>query len=671
MENKAFLLGILLLLSVNACALQASYMYTSLSFWRGWEPWVNVVEEGKTGICGCPERCFTDTCPASYVNSKCLLDCVFEQDSVITGHLCPFEADAMGCNPSGSFAPVPFVGFVSKFTIPEDLKLVSSDGRVVADELCVGDEFRLQKGVNKGEYWQDGGNEDSPPIYWVDDVEKIVDKVLDYHRQKKTQQSDVCPTQKVADGYVDQLTGLPVHSLMVEEKVGQEGDEYVLLDHTGYYVLFIGNMICSLKEKGLDVKGLEKQGDNYVVSGRDVVDFTASFDVECAYYLYGEGLTEETPATPGIQEFDYCTGFNTLKVPLVIQAGPEATAQDWGTQDVKYYSKADFFKVGNITLKKTIKVVDTANPKLSLQVQGAEGLKPGEKNVIRVLVKNEGVVDAEVIKVSADGSYSFISCDSEVMKPGDETECLLSIAPAMGRGLKVLVDYEYKSCGKTKTGSVSKVLIESTAVTPAASAQVYSIDVHGDCENSYYGCSTPDKDGEFTAGYGCHQTKNAQGVYYSAVKERFDLVYDLPGMPAEKVVGASLNLNIASLNKPQTVGVYSADSGTSLVTCTAGGDICLQPYCRECQAAYDYEGSVKQSDQIITSAGKASFDVTDAVKKAYGAGRKQLFLQVRGAEEGWESQGQSMCDKENNWVKQDIAFYGKGPNQPVLEIVST
>jgi len=669
MENKAFLLGILLLLSVNVCALQASYMYTSLSFWRSWEPWVNVVEEGKTGICGCPEKCYTLTCDEDYGTSKCLLDCVFEEDSSVTGHLCPFEAGAMGCNNLPSSYPiVPFVGFVSKFTIPEDLKLVTPDGRVVADEVCVGDKFRLQKGVNKGEYWQDGGNEDSPPVYWVDDVEKIVDKVLDYHRQKKTQQSDVCPTEKVADGYVDQLTGLPLHSLKVEGKIGMEGNKLTVVNYTDSdYALFIGNMICSLKEKGLDVKGLEKQGDNYVVLGKDVVDFTATFDVECAYYLYGEGFAFEGVQIQDLgQDLGLCLGFNTLKVPLVIQAGPEATVLDWGTHNVKYYSKADFFKVGNITLKKTIKVVDTANPKLSLQVQGAEDLKPGEKNVIRVLVKNEGVVDAEVIKVSADGSYSFISCDSEVMKPGDETECLLSIAPAMGQGLKVDVDYRYKSCGKTKTGSVSKVLIDSTMIMPAASAQVYSIDVHGGCENQYYGCYSPDNDGKFAAGYECY---NTGGQYYSPVRERFDLRFVLPDLTSKTVLGASLNLFATNANRAQEVRVFSGKVDWTPTSCSASGDICARPYCEQCAPLFDFAGGVERSAQTIGSGGKVSYDLTDQVKEAYSGGLSALDLQVRGEEDVWASAGKDSCGRKDDWIKQDAEFAGIVGSKPYLEIV--
>ena len=64
--------------------------------------------------------------------------------------------------------------FKTRLSIPEDVKLVSYDGTVVGDEVCAGERFRLRKGVNKGEFWQDGGDVDSPPIHWVEDVPELV-----------------------------------------------------------------------------------------------------------------------------------------------------------------------------------------------------------------------------------------------------------------------------------------------------------------------------------------------------------------------------------------------------------------------------------------------------------------------------------------------------------------
>ena len=63
--------------------------------------------------------------------------------------------------------------FSAHVTVPEDLKLVSSEGFVVGDEVCVGDRFGLQRGVSRGEFWNEGGDLDTPPIYWVDDVEEF------------------------------------------------------------------------------------------------------------------------------------------------------------------------------------------------------------------------------------------------------------------------------------------------------------------------------------------------------------------------------------------------------------------------------------------------------------------------------------------------------------------
>ena len=306
-----------------------------------------------------------------------------------------------------------------------------------------------------------------------------------------------------------------------------------------------------------------------------------------------------------------------------------------------------------------------STPQISVTVSGLDEIKLDASNDIRVLVDNAGDTDVKIKKVSASVSNKFVSCDSETIKPGQQAECLISVTPVMGQGLSVYVDYEYKSCGKTWRGRATKVLIESGVVNPSASVQVHSMDVEGACKNAYYACEAPDKEGKLSAGYACYNTGNG---FYAAANERFDLKFDLPDLSGKTLVSARLNMVSSKVNKIQEVSVYSAGNTWMPVSCSAGGDICTQPYCAECKPVYYLLGGVEDRAQVGND-GTYSFDVTGLVNSAYSGADKTVSLQVRGLEDLWNTEGASSCGEANDWTHQDVEFYGMGPSQPYLEIV--
>ena len=106
-----------------------------------------------------------------------------------------------------------WTAFGIKITVPGDYKLVKSDGSVVGDEVCLGDQFKIVSGETKGEYWQDGGVSDSPPIQWVDDVDVVFEKVIDYLNRDYTLKG--VPSGTPVDGFVDPVTGVRVYNMGV------------------------------------------------------------------------------------------------------------------------------------------------------------------------------------------------------------------------------------------------------------------------------------------------------------------------------------------------------------------------------------------------------------------------------------------------------------------------
>ena len=167
--------------------------------------------------------------------------------------------------------PPPSYGILTRINIPEDFKLTTSDGNVVGDEVCVGDKLQLTKGVDKGEFYGDDGNDDSPSVYWVSDVEALVKNIMAYHEETKRTWSDICAKSAPSDGFVDPLSGVPVYTTSVQ-MMGAEA------------AYITGNVVCSLKgDSGL---GFSSSG-SYTATTPGTVNLAATYDIECMYYYYG------------------------------------------------------------------------------------------------------------------------------------------------------------------------------------------------------------------------------------------------------------------------------------------------------------------------------------------------------------------------------------------------
>jgi hypothetical protein len=526
-------------------------------------------------------------------------------------------------------------GVNTRVSIPEDVKLVTSDGYTVGDEICVGDKFTLAKGANKGEYWDDGGDMDSPPVYWITDVEATVTKLVNQHKSASPAKVG---GNKVADGYVDPLSGIPVYNVDLKGSAPNPGID--LLEHWK----IIGNMACSMKGTAKPSANLAQEGEYYKATSPGNASFQADYTVECIYYYYG-GICDPSD--------DMCGGtdaFCQYQVPMFPNMGGN--------------SLQDMVKVGTISLKKDIKITQAGDAKADFSIAGAQAAKVGEAINLRVLVKNTGTADMTIKTIYSSAPHKFVSCDSITVAPGNETECILSVTPSADAGLDVTVGYEYKTCGRTKSGQVSKIVLGTAKIMPKAAYQVYGIEVKGDCQNAYYGCDNP-KDAQLSVGYRCMK----QQQYYTPAAGRADMEYDLSSIPnGTEIATASLRIKPAVVNKPQKIGAYVYNYGLEPVSCSAGGDICTQPYCKECRVLYDIPGD-EIASQEVSDAKAYSLDVTDYVRKAINNGDKVISFQLRGAENLWATQGASQCGTEGYWTNQDVSLLATGADAPSLVIV--
>jgi len=589
-----------LLLACDSFAVSGSYSFNALNFGSMWTKYASVVEGKSSGLNNCPVNiCITlpEYC------KKTVYCSVFEINT--------------------------------RITIPEDIKLVTSDGYVVGDEVCVGDKFKIAKGANKGEYWDDGGDVDSPPVYWVDDVEAVVKKVVDQHKSASPAKVD---GTKVADAYVDPLSGIPVYNVDLMGKASNPNVD--LLEHWK----IIGNLACSVKGSAKAQGKISQDGEYYTAIAPGDASLEENDVVECIYYYFG-GICDPTD--------DMCGGtdsFCQYQVPMF----PNMAGS----------SLADLVKVGTMSLTKDLKIVQAGTAQVEFSIEGAQAAKIGEEINLRVLVKNTGNVNITVKNIDSKAPHKFVSCDSSNVAPGKETECILSVTPSAETGLDVTVSYEYKSCGKTSLGQVSKIVLGTAKIMPKAAYQAYGIEVKGDCNNAYYACDAP-KDSMLSVGYRCMK----QQAYYTPSAGRADMEYDLTSIPnGTDIASASLRIKPSVVNKPQKIDAYVYNSGLEPVSCSAGGDICTQPYCKECIPLYNIPGDAIAS-QEITDAKAYSLDVTDYVKKALSGGNTIISFQLRGAENVWATQGAAQCGTDGYWTNQDVSIPATGADGPALVII--
>ena len=667
--------------------------------------------------------------------------------------------------------------FKYHLTIPEDIKLVSSGGYVLDDEVCAGESFSVQKAVNKGEWWFDGGDLGSPPINWTDDVRELVYSLVKTKYEKfrsgeepytlipyrwlfnlSSDMQDVPNDETILGsreqqenlrkyvielGYVkesDELLGADYSEKFTDsfcgiivEKNGRElatltslqwsysagcnitydydylnssldktnsynnvliqfrGGQKIFLTLTitvdgGYQVYASGedvvlnqNLVdpltkmqlyrfdnwvgaryvdlavaCSLRENESSYNGMRKDGPgSYTINAKDSAEYKALYAVDCTLYVGGGAYGE----------------IDKFPIYRYIQMPSSKLCVGSCLEDIEQQSFCDpivdaIFNVGTIGINKSLNVVNPAQPKVEVSVAGADVIKLDESNALRVHVKNTGDVDVSIKSVYSKPEGKLISCDSDILAPGQQAECLLSVTPVQGQGLSIQVSYDYKSCGRSQVGLVTKTLIDSKTFRPVLKEQSYLMGVHGACDNSYYSCYSA-SEGSLFAGYKCFKTATG---FYAPATERFNLRFDVSDIPKNaEILGAKLYLKASDIGGKQTISIYSANKIPEVVKCLPGGDICTKPYCGECKPLYDIDGTAASSAEI-SSTGSYSFELTNMLKEKIN-GDGIVSLQIRGAEGLWESQGQSSCLVENEWDKRDVSFEAGGRDGPYLDVV--
>ena len=674
MKGKILLIGLcILMLTGSGCCIDGRFTFAPVNYGWGWVPWACIMEEGGSFSFNTHPSHVPDTWSAWYkagfTEPRQIYSCFGSLKCNTSIRDCPFEYSSQWgwyqCSPESirwpSFPDHLFIDVI----IPEDIKLVTSDNYVVENTLCVGDKFRLVRGRDIGEWIVRGGDIDTPPIYWVDDVEKLFLDMMAYHDSTFTRSEDIHKELYCPDGYVDPVFNIPVYS------ISTPGLSDIFAN------IHIGSIVCSVKEKEIDVpSSLKKSGDYYEATDSGDTTFNAEFVVECMDYYFAGAWSNYLRDCIQLRDMSKCDLY-LFRVPTIIKNGPEdridvEIARGSCSAPVHMYrsynSIEDFFRVGVMNFTREIRIEKRVDPP-SISISSFIGsVVFGETSTVRLLIRNEGEVDITIKDITCNVDYEFLACDKPSLKPNEEAECLLSVVPKPDSGISASVKYEYESCGRSIELSGDETIVDLVKIQPHRSAQVSRMDVHGDCTNTYYACYTPDKDGKLSVGYNCFN----RDLYFIPGNERFDLGFDISSLPENvDILSAKVYLNAINVNKPQDVMIYGIDNEWIPKACTPGGDICGPTYCKdECSSLYDIGANVI-SKIHIDSSGWYSFDVTEFMRSEYGNGKGYLSFQFRGNTENmWNERGRDSCTKSKDWDHYDVEFSGVGgADRPYLQVI--
>ncbi|MEM2918203.1 MAG: hypothetical protein QXY62_01720 [Candidatus Altiarchaeota archaeon] len=546
-----------------------------------------------------------------------------EEDWHYVGIIVKVKGSSKGVSESKDIHLIPqsdLVDYVKEGDISLDLylnpTLTSSKGDYVlrnGDDVCVGDVLAgdfLPKlpgtpgPPTPGEWRSDGGSCDSPPIVLVDDIDEVI--------------------ADIESGFYDAET----YTAQICWSFGRHKQKCTI----------DGNLICEYKCEPKFSGGIKLTSDNSLkVTNPGEITIDVKCNLRCIMFVK--------------RTYDWKTELDKYgRFRATTVEDESLLGYMLATPEI------------NLNARYTLNAIENEKmPKIELKKSRIN--KVGDSYIIRILVMNTGEQLAKIDKIELNlQDYEILSQPKEV-ETGAVKEIIVKSKnlALIGETLKLTVRYRADRLGCLETKNFEEIfdLGNYKKLKPIVSAQVYRADVKGDCENTYYSCYSPDREGNFYVAYECFN----RDPYFTPRNGRVDLKFDISRIAKQldsgsEILSAKLYLNVNKINKPQQISILSLDNNNWISKdCVPGGDICTQPYCPECLQLYDLNGEVIAS-KFISNSGIHEFDITDIFKRKVNAKEEYISLQIRGEEDVWNTLGKDSCLNPKDWDKKNIAISG-------------
>ncbi|MEM2918071.1 MAG: hypothetical protein QXY62_01015 [Candidatus Altiarchaeota archaeon] len=480
------------------------------------------------------------------------------------------------------------------------------------DEVCVGDSFKLQQNSVGGDWWDDGGPVDSPPVYIVPDLGQAIWQISQRAFDAPTYQAYIC----YFNGYCSRDCPKPY-----EPKGGCPigCGPRCTVDGT-----LVCSPICETNSKGVE---LGKTENEFIISKEGEISADIQCTLQCIFFVKKCPLFDDAE--------------HSLKTYGFLATNP----------DTWEFSVNLSLKAVKNEIKPQLKILDSKMSKVNAAY------------AIRAIVKNSGENTAKIDKISLNLPEYKILYAPKVLSPSEESEIIIEINPVILENFleDIKITFEYRAdklgCLSSKEFKETITLSGLTNFPLIKSVQVYKMIVEGDCKNEYYACASPNKEGKFYVGYQC----NNKDPYFVTSAERVNLMFDLSSLPENaNVLSAKLFLPVEAVNEPLTISIFEIDDFDQK-NCEPGGDICTQPYCKECSPSFELQGKLIETKKI-SMPGSYSFDISKIVKN-----KKLIAFQVQGSNENkWAEKAESSCTKPKEWDHYDLQL-----SKPYLKILFT
>jgi hypothetical protein len=348
------------------------------------------------------------------------------------------------------------------------IEIFNEKGFFLNSEVCEGSKINVKIGGSSGEWlYERGGYEDSPPIFWVDDLDEVIRKI------QSLPAGGSLPF-RIWDGYVDEDTGIPVY-----EETTERSKAFV---KNGF-----GTVICESAPSSYEISGAREISPGiYEVTGdKKNVDIDMEISVRCVFYHFGHNSETNFLIRRGL-----AFPFGVYQTSALFNPSPRERKP----------TEASEYRVAVIRAHKSL-VVNNEPPRIEVKpIISDEQISPYSSTFLKVLIENVGNKNINLMDLSLNTDSNLFICNSKNLPPGSSTECVFSLYPKKSTDLLLSLNFKSNECGEMKkysqTFSVGKISIAELRCEKDEDCGTGRICCRGSCEDPRKGvCVDIDGDG--------------------------------------------------------------------------------------------------------------------------------------------------------------------------------
>lgn len=323
------------------------------------------------------------------------------------------------------------------------------------DEVCVGDIIEVVNSGLEGEWYTKGGDIDSPPVLWVENLTEVVDKINKEKFSTDVHRAFICtfafpdfegPKECLVDAQVicESSCWLSVEGPVERDgnriKVTGEGEINITAACIPQCIMFVDRKAQTYfwQPRGAEVY----QRELYLPSAYGYMVFCPHVDDPYEY-----DINEQCTLSLSILGYEASLGntktLDELKETLDNLMGVEEVEFTYDLFTEEWYKPPVIIKSFTITARQM-----TKGPKIQIKIYLPQDLSSkSSKFIVRLEVKNTGDTTAYIEKVEVTNADFKVLYSPEKIEPGEKKEILLEVMPASIGDIDFKIEYYAENLG--------------------------------------------------------------------------------------------------------------------------------------------------------------------------------------------------------------------------------